>query len=270
MSVSLLRLQSDEILLGYMVKNAWDDCRLYVRPSADEMRSLGEAVCAIPESGYHVVNNDRLVQLSSGRILAPAALHRCTDGTRATWDPNAVAGCFLSDDGGRTWRKARTELEGPAESRSGLQEPGVIELADGRILMWMRTDLGCQYRSVSEDGGDTWTRAEPSPLASPLSPASVKRMPWDGSLLVVWNDHSGRHRFPRGRRTPLCAALSRDEGRTWLNSRILEGHPDGWFCYTSIAFIEEAVLLAYCAGDSQVGGLNRLRISRVPREWIAA
>ncbi|MFW5914884.1 MAG: sialidase family protein, partial [Planctomycetota bacterium] len=75
MSVSLLRLQSGDIMFGYMIKNAWDDCRLYVRRSSDEMKTFSEAVCATDQRMYHVINNDRVVQLSSGRLLVPAALH---------------------------------------------------------------------------------------------------------------------------------------------------------------------------------------------------
>ena len=268
MSVSIQRLGSGELLLFYAVKNGWGDCKLYVRRSSDEMQSFGERVCATPQEGYHVVNNDRVVQLSSGRLIVPAALHPCPDGTRETWSSRGIAMCFLSDDEGRTWRKSRTELEAPPRSRSGLQEPGVIELADGRLMMWTRTDMGYQYQSFSEDGGDTWSSAEPGPLASPVSPASIKRMPWDNHLLVVWNDHSGKHAFPAGRRTPLCTALSTDEGRTWTNSKVLEGNPDGWYCYISITFVEDRVILGYCAGDKEVGGLNRLKVTAIEKDWL--
>ena len=268
MSVSALRLPSEELLLFYAIKNGWGDCRLHVRRSGDEMQSLGERVCATPHEGYHVVNNDRVVALSSGRLVVPAALHPCPDGTRQTWDHRGIAMCFLSDDEGRTWRKSQSELEAPPDSRSGLQEPGVVELKDGRLMMWTRTDMGCQYQSYSEDGAETWSPGEPGPLASPVSPASIKRMPWDGNLLVVWNDHSGRHPFPAGRRTPLCTAVSFDEGKTWENSKILEGNPDGWYCYTSITFVDDKVILGYCAGDTQVGGLNRLKVTAIQKEWL--
>src|SRR5437764_97963 len=82
-----------------------------------------------------------------------------------------------ADDAGRSWNHSMTELEGPDTSRTGLQEPGLIELKDGRLMMFMRTDLGCQYRSYSKDGGDTWSPAEPSNILSPLSPASIARIP---------------------------------------------------------------------------------------------
>lgn len=268
MSVSLLRLKSGGVLLFYLVKNGWDDCKLYTRRSDDEMASLGERICATPHEGYHVVNNDRVVQLCSGRLIVPAARHPSPGNGRGQWSRRGMALCFLSDNEGRHWRPSRSILEAPAESASGLQEPGVVELADGRLYMWMRTDLGWQYESFSEDGGDTWSRAQPSSIASPLSPASIKRVPWSGDLLLVWNDHSGRHSFLAGKRTPLCLALSADEGRTWGPSRVIESDPDGWYCYTSITFLDKAVILGYCAGDSQVGRLNRLKLTWVHADWF--
>lgn len=270
MSVSLLRLKSGEILFGYMVKNAWDDCRLYVRRSADEMNTLSEPVCATDEKIYHVINNDRVIQLRTGRLLVPAALHPCEDGTRETWSGRAKATCYYSDDEGETWQRAPETLAIPdrIDTMTGLQEPGVIELDDGRVCMWARTDLGAQYEAISPDGGKTWSRPRPSPLCSPRSPASIKRLPETGDLLVVWNDHSGQYPFPAGKRTPLCTAISRDEGRTWENSRILEDDPDGWYCYTNITFVGDGALVGYCAGDSRVGGLNRLKVTRVPQPWL--
>ena len=102
----------------------------------------------------------------------------------------------------------------------------------------------------------------------PLSPATIERVPWSGQLLCVWNDHGGLHAFPKGKRTPLCAALSDDEGQTWSPSRILEPDPDGWYCYTAMTFLEDRVLLAYCAGDSKVGGLNRMKVISLSRSWF--
>ncbi|MBS3764031.1 MAG: exo-alpha-sialidase, partial [Planctomycetes bacterium] len=242
----------------------------FVRRSSDEMETLSEPICATDEKIYHVINNDRLIQLSSGRLLVPAALHSCEDGTRETWSSRADATCYYSDDEGESWNRAPGTLTIPdrIETHTGLQEPGVVELGDGRVFLWARTDLGTQYEAISEDGGETWSEPRPGPLVSPVAPASIKRLSETDDLMVVWNDHSGKHPFPEGKRTPLCAAISRDEGRTWEISKVLEDNPDGWYCYISMTVVDDAVLLGYCAGDSDVGGLNRLKITRVPQRWL--
>ena len=215
--------------------------------------------------GYYVVNNDRVVQLRGGRIVVPAAWHRPVEGKQ--FNPRATAVCFLSDDEGRTWRRGRATLDPPGRGNSGLQEPAVVELKDGRLMMLCRTDLGCQYRSHSPDGGETWTAAEPTDLRSPLSPASVERIPSTGDLLVVWNDHAVVPAL-EGNRTPLCAAVSRDDGKTWSRPRVIESDPAGWYCYAAIEFVGDRVLLAYCAGRGRAEGLNTTRVASFPVSWL--
>lgn len=269
MSVSLLRLKSGEVLLFYLRKNGWNDCTMYVRRSQDELATLGPPVRVTVDEGYHVVNNDRVIQLASGRIVVPAALHPCPDGTSRTWTAAGVPRAFLSDDDGRTWRADATAVSPPPTRRATLQEPGVLELRDGRLWMWMRTAEGSQYECFSTDRGEHWSEPQPGALASPQSPASIVRIPWSGDLVCVWNDHSGRHVFPPGRRTPLCLAISTDDGRTWEPSRVLEGDPEGSYCYTSMTFLrDQRLVLTYCAGDRRVGGLNRLKVLAIPRQWL--
>ena len=270
MSVSLLRLPSGEILLFYARKHGWGDCNLYVRRSVDELQSLSEPVRATAAPGYHVINNDRVVRLASGRLIVPAALHPCPDGTRKTWSGNGVPRAFYSDDDGRTWHADQTVVEPPPRRSVCLQEPGILELKTGTLWMWMRTTAGVQYQCFSRDAGLHWTEPEPTTITSPCSPASIERIPQSDALLMVWNDHSGRHPYPGGRRTPLCVALSRDEGKTWSPSRVIEGNLDGWYCYTAIAFVGDRILLAYCAGDKKVGGLNRLKVVGLKKADVLA
>jgi hypothetical protein len=179
--------------------------------------------------------------------------------------------CYLSDDAGKSWRRSTSTLEGRGADgrRVTVQEPGVVELGDGRLMMFCRTDAGSQFVSYSTDGGDSWSELAPSKLASPVSPATIERMPWSGELVCVWNDHSGVHPYTPGRRTPHCVAISRDEGKTWSRSRVIEPDADGWYCYTAMAFVKDRMLLAYSAGDDRVGPLNRLKVVSLDKDWLA-
>jgi sialidase-1 len=268
MSVSILRLKSGDLLLFYLRKNDMHDLQLYVRRSSDEFETLSEPVQVTVRDGYNVVNNDRVIQLSSGRLVAPAALHPPIEGTKKAHSPHADPCVYLSDDEGRTWRADQSVVGGAERPKVIYQEPGVVELKDGRLFMYIRTDAGSQYQCFSEDGGEHWTTPRPGPLASPLSPATIGRIPWTGDLVCVWNDHSGWHAFPEKKRTPLCLAISKDEGRTWSPSRVIEGDPRGWYCYTSMTFVGDRLILSYCAGDEKVGGLNRLKVVAISREWL--
>ncbi len=268
MSVTLLRLITGELVIFYLIRNGWNDCRLYMRKSIDEGNTWSEKVCCIPRDGYFVVNNDRVIQLSNGRIIVPAAYHHCPDGTFKTWSSRGISMCFFSDDNGNTWNQSKSELIAPSESKSGFQEPGVIELRDGSLMMWMRTDMGSQYISYSYDKGETWTNPVSSDLKSPCSPASIKRIPSTGDLLCIYNDYSGRFPYQVGKRTPLVSAISKDEGKTWGNHKIIEDDPNGWFCYTSITFVDDNVLLGYLIGNIHIGGSNALQISRISINWF--
>jgi hypothetical protein len=134
-------------------------------------------------------------------------------------------------------------------------------------MMFIRTQLGSQYLSFSNDGCETWTEARASDILSPLSPASIERIPSTGDLLMVWNDHSGVEESFRanpsrgGRRTPLTVAISRDEGRTWIRKQNLLDDPDGWYCYTAIHFDGPRVLLAFVAGGSGLPQLSRTSVA---------
>lgn len=276
MSVSLLRLLDGQIGLFYFVRRARNDGRLHLRRSADEGATWGEASCCIPGLGYYVTNNDRVVRLASGRLVIPTSFHKMAEAIPDYRDPRpkndtrGIAHYFLSDDDGRTWREARTfcALQAP-HAKSGLQEPGVIELSGGTLWSWARTDVGCQYEMFSHDGGDTWSPPVPSQFTSPRSPLSMKRIPTSGHLLAVWNpipNYQTREKAPgTGGRTPLVASVSRDEGRTWKSFFALETEADrGGYCYTAIHFVGDSVLLAYCAGVPEDGSLlARLRIRKV-------
>ena len=198
---------------------------------------------------YYVVNNDRLVQLSTGRLLVPAADHGDI-GKR----PNSPAVCYLSDDEGKTWRR------GPGEVRLGgigCQEPGVVELKDGRVYMIIRNSLGSIYRAISQDGGLTWGEAISTGLTSPVAPATVTRIPTTGDLLMIWNNSPKR-------RVPLTAAVSSDEGQTWQHVRNLEEEGQS-FAYTSVTWVGQTAVLSHW---TQMQGGYGLKVKVVPVPWF--
>ncbi|HOV62853.1 MAG TPA: sialidase family protein [Spirochaetia bacterium] len=276
MSVSLLRMENGDVGLFYGIRHGWHDARIHLRRSADEGKSFSSPFPCIPSRGYYVVNNDRVVRLSSGRIIIPAAFHKMggeSVSDYSQFDHRGVVCFFYSDDDGATWSESKTAHSFPGlHSLSGLQEPGIVERSDGTLWAFCRTDMGRQYELFSCDRGESWTLPSPSLFTSPCSPLSIKRLPDGKTLLAVWNpvpfagSHSERRKKMYRGRTPLAFALSRDEGSSWSDMRILEGDDDRGYCYTAIHFLNDAVLLAYCAGKEAVDKdqLARLRIRRIP------
>jgi sialidase-1 len=269
MSASLARLASPTLAgaplgLFFARKNGPADLQVYLRTSTDEGRTFGpptlvSASGSAPAEGYHVINNDRVLRLTSGRLVCPVAW--TSDVKRAN---HFVSFCYLSDDAGRTWHRGRGQVDLP---KRGAMEPGVVELDDGGLMMIVRTQLGNIAVSRSADGGETWSDPQSWGVASPESPATVKRLPATGDLLLVWNNSYSAGQDHGGKRTPLVAALSTDEGRTWQPRRVLENRTDQTYAYTSLLTVEDRVLLSYYVRDEQSGRISS-RFRSLPLAWF--
>ncbi len=268
MSASLLRLKDNRIALFYLVKKSETDARLVVRTSRDEATTWSEPGDCSAGPGYVVVANGRAVQLASGRIIIPAAWHVLP--LPPTGFDRGVATCYFSDDSGATWRRSKTGVEAPANSHSGMQHPDIVELKDGRLMMLMAMHLRPLMRSYSTDGGDTWSTPEKTELVSPVSPPSIKRVPSTGDLLLIWNDQSHIDPALKSKRTPLTAAISADEGKTWIHRQNLYAVPDGWYSHAAINFVGDRILLGHCAGEKNRGstGMTRTVITSFDVGWL--
>lgn len=264
MSPSLLRLKNNCIAMFYLRKNSDADCRLYMRVSADETLTWSNPVLCINDDGYYVVNNDRVIQLNDGRIIFPAARHNTPEQNR--FNSHGTISCYYSDDNGRSWTRSNAAL---TSSSVILQEPGLVELRDGTLMMFCRTDAGVLYQSFSSDHGKSWSEMMPTCIPSFMSPALIERIPTTGDLLLVWNKKGTDQPDVAGVRSPLCMAVSGDEGITWSHVRTIETLPDHWYCYPSVEFSGNEVLLSYSSGSRKTGnGLQDLQVTHVSVEWL--
>lgn len=259
-SVSLLRLANGEILMAYLTKDSNEDCNIFFRTSKDECKTWSarrEFEMPPGYSGYTGMNNDRMIQLANGRILA------------AAWEGHAkgriiIGFTLYSDDNGVTWRKSADvdmRVLNP-EDKVGAQEPAVVELKDGRVMMLIRNGFGCIARCYSTDHGETWSKPElVRELEAPVAPASIIRLPRTGDLLLIWNKN------PKLRR-PLNSAISRDEGKTWEHIRVVddgEGPPWPGLAYTSITPVGDNVILTYWFHEP--AGIS-LKLKSIDYRWF--
>ncbi len=183
---------------------------------------------------------DAITRTSSGRIVIPVYISMGqgtgpndqkppASGKLANGQWVSTAGHFFdphfssvyvaySDDDGRTWkRNSDNELMILLDwnaTYSYVNEPTVTEASPGRLLMMMRTGVGRIFQAWSYDNGDTWTRPQPTSLASSTAPAQIGTLP-NGHLLVVWNQES-EEEVKRGfNRTRISSAVSRNGGSVW-------------------------------------------------------
>lgn len=278
MSVSMMRMQNGDLGIFYIVKHDSADNIVMLSRSDDEGKTFYRHVqCTLEDRpGYYVLNNDRVLRLSTGRLLMPLAFHRGgynrsdVGQAQAYFDGRAFA-CFLySDDDGDTWKESPdTVFPSFNGSHSGLQETGVVEKKNGVVWAYNRTDMMYQYEYFSMDGGLHWTKAQPSRFTSPCSPMKLARHPETGDLYSVWNpipNYNGRKLYKAGwGRTPIVWAVSKDDGASWSDYTVIEGKDENGYCYPAVFFTKDkAMLVGYCAGGPEDGiCLARLTIKKL-------
>ena len=257
MSVTLRRLPNGDIALFYLQKNSLTDLDAYVKFSTDEAASFGPAVLITDQAGYHVMNNDRVTLLSSGRLLVPVA---------STPDVDRVnhfqSHCFISDDGGKSWRAGAGQVDA---AKRGAMEPEVIELKDGRVMMLVRNQLGYPGKAYSQDGGETWGPLTSLGVQGPEAPTTLRRIPATGDLLLIWNNTFIEGADHGGKRTPLTAAISSDEGHTWTVVNNLESDTARTFSYISLTFVRDRALMSYW---DNAGSRYSCRFRSLPVAWF--
>ena len=232
---NMLRLPSGEIMLTFTAWASEIERNVFMKRSEDECETWGEIV-QVSEPGWYCTNNDHIVQLSTGRILLPS---HGGPGFRFVRGNPLHAFVFYSDDGFRTWRMSEDTMTAPGR---GAHEPSIVELKDGRLLCILRTTQKCIYRAYSEDGGVHWSVPQPTDLAAPDAPPLIKRIPTTGDLLLLWNNVPSDTNWPR---TPLTAAVSRDEGETWTNLQDVDNRPDHDAAYAAVYFQGDEALVTY-------------------------
>jgi len=253
-SPSFLRLANGDLLATYIYRLEADPRygHNYYRRSKDDGKTWSDQFDYTPFPGYNLVHNDKLVQLSTGRIIAPVAMELREEGGDHR---GYVSYTFYSDDG-RSWRKSKNMVNVlPVEA----QEPHVVELKDGRLMMLCRTYSGYVVRSYSDDKGESWSPGEHLKNLSlpPNSSAlNVKRIPSTGDLLLL-RCSDGVNRW----RTPFVSAVSKDEGQTWTNQRIIEGSQEDDYGYPSLLFLDGVAIISYHRR-------NGLAVARIPVGWF--
>ena len=271
MSPSLLRLKSGRLAMIYMLKNSEADCRVLYVTSSDEGKTWTQPQSVTPSIRYWGMNNDRLVQLKSGRLLAPLWF---VDDWRKSHHTRGVV--FYSDDDGNSW-KSGAEVDIP-EGPRGVDEPAVIELKNERVLMMIRSDLGKVFKSISSDAGLTWSQPEVLPLDSPTAPSSIARIPSTGDLVFVWNNSRKGPKHTQDR-FPLTAAISHDEGKTWGRIKNVDATQGFTYAYTSLTFLSpKALLMTYYASSNDSGKVQgeledgqhliSLKLKILPVQWF--
>jgi predicted neuraminidase len=236
---ALFRHPSGELWLLYTAQEKADQGTsvVRIRRSADEGRTWSEVRDLIARPGTFIRHAP--VVNPAGLLLLPI-WH--SDMRNAFGDDSSLV--QVSADGGRSW-----EAVAVPGSR-GCVHMDILE--NCRVAFFRRRPADFVFRSLSEDGGLTWSPPEPTPL--PNNNASVQaRQLRDGRLAIVYNaiaaagrpgesavppwikdreaflaacEMTGRPAVWGVPRHPLVLATSADLGRTWQTELVLEADAD--------------------------------------------
>jgi len=204
---------------GYEVRNAPDGRVTYcagcrVRTSDDGGATWQERELAVPGqaiiNGYH----DAAATLR----LDDRTLLRAVFGKPAARVRYYESWLLRSEDDGATWTFGTIAADNSRDDR-GFSETALAQAGNGDIVAMMRIEppMGTNlWVARSSDRGKTWSKAEETPLRG--FPAHLLRLR-DGRLLCTY----GHREAPIG----IRAAISRDDGRTWLEKDIVTLRSDG-------------------------------------------
>lgn len=162
---------------------------------------------------------------------------------------------YCSDDDGLTWTPSNIIDLGGNGHHDGVTEATLVELKDGRLLKYIRTNWGQLWRAFSSDGGRSWHPHGPAGIDASSTPAFLQRLE-SGRIVMLWN-----RQFPEGEssyqlrggdgvwsatpasnfRGELSISFSEDECETW-SPPVVIARNEGEVCYPYAFEYEPGVL----------------------------
>ena len=273
---NLVRLPDESVLLFFTQWDRGDEAdeerSIYYRRSSDDCDTWGPTQrLTEPKSGFYILDAGRVLVHTSGRIVLPAYWTNRVAPQRT----NFQMYCYYSDDDGVTWQESRNRITIPGR---GAMEPTVVERLDGSFLALLRSDQGVLYQTTSQDRGESWTDGIPTQLSSVQSEACLRRLPDGNEVLLIWN-HATPYAISEGGgvthhpRNPLTAAISEDDGETWIKYRDIENrlgwssaYPNAYFHHHP-DFGWEALVTFYQKSEAMTN-VSSLELRIFPVEWF--
>jgi len=238
-------------------KCPWADYRLYVGPPEGGQKDKTKGNCRkrVKDASGKSATSHCLVEgaVSYGHLHPIVSRKRWIYVTHAnTRFGGAVkTPCVCwSDDDGETWKHVTipeadianpTTIDPPHEAlrwRVGNQEADIVECRDGSLLMIARASTDHHVWFVSKDGGETWSKPFERPEFWNHNTQPMFLRLRDGRILLVWNNTQilpkwdyasnpelmpyevdGTWETVFTNRDALHAAISEDDGKTWIGFR---------------------------------------------------
>lgn len=227
-----------KLLLFYKVGQEIPRWQTFIRESCDYGLSWSPAAELVPgDYGGRGPVKNKCIRLKDGALLAPSSIEG------EYWD------CFTdrSEDGGKTWENSPyVPLNHSGLQGRGIIQPSLWEDEAGAVHMFTRSSEGVIMKSVSRDGGRSWSEAQRTALPNNNSGLDAARLE-DGRMVLVFNPVSGNW----APRSPIAFAVSEDNGETFGEPQILDyvpcerNEPRAEFSYPAVVTRGNRVFITY-------------------------
>ena len=189
----------------------WSESRTLAKISRDGAKTWSDSMVLDFELG--TMCRGLPIVLNNGDYLLPV-YHETGSDINQTF-PDTASFFLRHNVKDRTWTPT-----GRIYSKNGNLQPEAVQISDEHLIAYIRpggnfepSDSRYIVRAESKDGGDTWSKGEDSPFHNPNGAVSFLKLQ-NGHLLLVFNDSMNY-------RTPLTAAISEDNDKTWPHRRDL-------------------------------------------------
>ncbi len=184
----------------------WFNTIVYCKKSTDYGRTWSAPVQILPAAPKGITLRNKPL-LMGNRLIIPV-------GNEHLW--KCWSNVIITDNG------TDFHLSQPITIPRGRSEqPTIVQLGDGRLLAYLRTNQNYVYRTDSIDTGETWSVGERLGLMNPNSALDMTRTA-KGELILVWNNNSHARGGMAASRECLNVGYSPDEGQTWPVIKELE------------------------------------------------
>ena len=198
------------LIFSFLLRQSWEGSLLCLSRSSGNGETWSDPFIFFPRVGSMAKN--RPIKLTTGKWIIPF------------YNESELCPYVLILD------EMKKSLESPyvAETmaRGKVMQPAVVEIEPRKLLMFCRSNQGTIWKSISPNGGMTWSICKPTHLPNPYSAVDLIKTR-KGDLLLAYNDS-------RQDRHSLSVALSEDRGKTWTYRRDIERAEEGEYSYPSM------------------------------------
>lgn len=211
----LYQVPGGNLLLFYKIGPKVSGWTGWLKTSADGGLTWSAAQ-ALPKGFLGPIKN-KPVLLDNGVLLCPSSTEE------GGWKVHFEA----TPDFGKTW-----SMIGPIKDTNTAIQPSILTYGKGKLQILCRSKERVIQQAWSDDNGLTWSGLTASALPNNNSGTDAVTLA-DGRQLLVYNHVKTPAGAPKGARTPLNVAVSKD-GISWYAALVLEDSPVSQYSYPSV------------------------------------